>query len=266
MVDLHSQSTETGLAQRLSWSGRLPAAPHAADNTHLCWEREGVGGRVCWCVSIIAHTHTRRVFFLFFCFQTDRVWLLLPCPLSSSPNVYQQAPALALAHCVGCWRFKANWEMKIKTGFWNDENIQMGRGSIGCLWLCVQRTPPSPVPDTPSWIPVTPPQTCLRLEGWGEGWEGGEGFPRGLYSLVTAKRLPLPEGCHGNAIWFLQQCQSTPPHPPHPPPAPHLSHTSTRTHLLMGLCDWAITLGIMTQSPLRRLTRPRRIKSWFFWK
>ncbi len=140
------------------------------------------------------------------------------------------------------WKQTRRWKLKLV--FETTRAFKWTEGSIGRLCVSVQRTPPSPMPDTPSWIPTTLPQTCRRLEGWGEG---GEGVPRGLYSLVTAKRLPLPEGRHGNAIWFLQQCQST------TPPILLLfwaTHTHTHTHIYKrSLCDWKIALGITAKWP-----------------
>lgn len=150
----------------------------------------------------------------------------LRSPSCSSPNVCQQTPALVLAHCVGRWCLKSNSEMKIETRFWDAEDLQIDRGSVGWLWMCVQRTSSSSMPDTPSWISATPSQMCRRLVGWGEG---GEGVPRGLYSLVTAKRLPLPEGRHGNTIWFLQQCQTT------TPPSSSYSELQAYTHIYTHL-------------------------------
>lgn len=124
------------------------------------------------------------------------------------------------------WKQTRRWKLKLVF-----EMTGSYKWTEGVLVACmsVQRTPPSPMPDTPSWIPPTPPQTCRRLKGWGEG-RGGEGVPRGLYSLVTAKRLPLPEGRHGNAIWFLQQCQSTTP-PSSSSTSSFSTHTHTHTYL-----------------------------------
>lgn len=223
----------------------------------------GLVGRVWESMYTHTDTHTDGKVFLSL---SNRVGLLLPfCSVALQMSINRlQLWFWLIVLDADVWKQTRRWKSKVdfemtRTYKWAEEP----------LVAFAQRLPPSSVPDTPNRIPATPPQTCLGLEGWGEGGEGSEGFPRGLYSLVTAKRLPLPEGCHGNAIWFLQQCQST-------TSLPILlliswatlnTHTCAHTHTCTrALCDWTIMLEIMTQSPLWGLIMPTRIKSWFFWK
>lgn len=162
----------------------------------------GLVGRVCESMYTHTDTHRRQGFFSL----SNRVGLLLPfCSVALQMSINRlQLWFWLIVLDADVWKQTRRWKSKV--GF---EMTRTYKWAEKLLVAFAQRLPPSSLPDTPNRIPATPPQTCLRLEGWGEGGEGGEGFPRGLYSLVTAKRLPLLEGCHGNAIWFLQQCQST---------------------------------------------------------
>ena len=123
-----------------------------------------------------------------------------------------------------------------------DENLK-GRGVRKARRFCLSpvrsRGRHLPRCQTPSaWIPLTPPQTCRR--GGGRWGEGGEGVPGGLYSLVTAKRLPLPERVAMATIFdsYNNAGAPLPPRPPAPPDPPPPSYTCTQpliyTHLQTG--------------------------------
>lgn len=139
------------------------------------------------------------------------------------------------------WKQTQRWKLKLvfemtRAYKWTETAL------VACV--CLFKGHPLHQCQTPRLDPSDPPQTCWRLRGEGEE---GEGVPRGHYSLVTAKRLPLPEGRHGNAIWFLQQCQSTTP-PSSSSSSELHTHTQIYTHSYKrGLSDWMITLGIATK-------------------
>lgn len=125
--------------------------------------------------------------------------LLSPHSVSSgSPNVCQQAPAPVLGSL--CWTLMFERKLRGEDQNWDSEMRGELTSGHRLHWLLVDVCSK----NTPGRIPATPPQMCRRLKGWGAGVEG---VPRGLYSLVTAKRLP--GGCYDNPFWFLQQCKST---------------------------------------------------------
>ena len=113
-----------GPAQPVDWSGTSPATEpswKAARSAPRCRQYPPVLGRgggwcetgVCVCVCACMELVILRS-------NIESVAPPPPSPpswSSSSPNVYQQAPALVLAHCVGRYCLKANSKRKIETLF-----------------------------------------------------------------------------------------------------------------------------------------------------
>lgn len=120
------------------------------------------------------------------------------------------------------------------------------------VWLAnKKRTGGSLLAGCPVWNPGDP--SANMPEAIGVEGEGRTGVPRGLCSLVTAKRAASA----GGLPWQLYLIPTTMPEYPSPyhhlPPILTLSHTRAHTHKRAHARPWVpddrtITLGVTAES------------------
>lgn len=231
----------------------------------------GKGGGWCKCVCVHAsecahtYTHTASHFALKQAARSSSSSpILRPLALQTSINRLQLLFWLIVLD-ADVWKQTRRWKLKL-VFFLDDEDVQMDRGDY---WLPVcaffKRTLSSPVPDTPSWIAATPPQTCRRLVGWGLGWgrRGVGGGPWG--SLLSGYWKEAAAAARGSP-WqqylipttMPEHHSPTPTRPP-PPPPPVQIYTYIHTHTwLHTLTDRARAIG-----PLRRGSALNGRSGWF---